>query len=107
MKTAIDSVAPLLKIQSLKGMAGGGASLPVPVPLKLRQRRRAAVNWILDAATKKTDRGSGKFQFAQKVAEEIVSVVEGRSAAWEKRQMLHKLATSNRANLSIMERKRR
>lgn len=103
---AIDSIAPLLKIKALRGMAGGGAALQLPVPLGLRQRRRQAVNWILDSATKKTDRGSGKYQFAQKVAEELINVVEGKSSAWEKRQALHKLATSNRANLNAIKKKR-
>lgn len=103
---AIDSVAPLLKIKSLRGMAGGGAALAMPVPLGLRQRRRQAVKWILDSASKKGDRGSGKYQFAQKVAEEVISVIEGRSSAWDKRQAIHKLATSNRANLLLVQRRR-
>ena len=44
---AIDSVAPLLRIRSQKGAAGGGAALQIPVPLGVRQRRRQAVQWIL------------------------------------------------------------
>lgn len=97
---AIDSVAPLLRIRQQKGAAGGGAALQIPVPLGLRQRRRTAVQWILDAVNKKKSRGSGKNQFAQRVAEEIVSVVEGRSAAWERRALVHKMATAARANLT-------
>ncbi|KAK4994940.1 hypothetical protein LTR66_005142 [Elasticomyces elasticus] len=82
---AIDSVAPLLRIRSQRGAAGGGAALQIPIPLSLRQRRRQAVQWILDAAEKRKSRGSGRGLFAQKVAEEIVSVVEGRSSIWERR----------------------
>src|SRR5579871_6158317 len=66
---AIDSVAPLLRIRTQKGAAGGGAALQIPVPLGLRQRRRTAVQWILDAANKKKSRGSGKNQFALRVAD--------------------------------------
>lgn len=98
---AIDSVAPLLRIRSQKGAAGGGAALQIPVPLGLRQRRRQAVQWILDAANKKQSRGSGPGQYAQRVADEIVNVVEGKSSAWDKRILVHKTGTSARANLSF------
>ncbi|KAL8974369.1 MAG: hypothetical protein Q9197_001386 [Variospora fuerteventurae] len=102
---AIDSVAPLLRIRAQKGMAGGGASLQVPVPLSLRQRRRQAVMWILDAASKKPARGSGRGQFAQRVAEEVVGIVEGRSGVWDRRGGIHKLAVSARANLNVRGRR--
>lgn len=102
---AIDSVAPLLRIRSQKGAAGGGVALQIPIPLGLRQRRRTAVMWILDAASKKKSRGSGKGQFAQKVAEELVSIVEGRSGVWDKRGGVHKLGISARANLSFHRRR--
>ncbi|KAL8945223.1 MAG: hypothetical protein Q9211_000233 [Gyalolechia sp. 1 TL-2023] len=106
MTLAIDSVAPLLRIRSQKGMAGGGAALQTPVPLALRQRRRQAVMWILDAASKKPARGSGRGQFAQRVAEELVAIVEGRSSVWDRRGGIHKLAVSARANLNARGRAR-
>ncbi|KAI4127203.1 MAG: hypothetical protein LQ338_003322 [Usnochroma carphineum] len=102
---AIDSVAPLLRIRAQKGIAGGGAALQVPVPLSLRQRRRQAVMWILDAASKKPSRGSGRGQFAQRVAEELVAITEGRSGVWDRRGGIHKLAVSARANLNIRPRR--
>lgn len=100
LTVAIDSIAPLLRIRSLKGAAGGGAALQLPVPLGLRQRRRQAVQWILDAASKKESRGSGRGQFAQRIANEIISVVEGKSSIWERRALVHKTGTSARANLT-------
>ncbi|KAI9811246.1 MAG: hypothetical protein M1827_005578 [Pycnora praestabilis] len=103
---AIDSVAPLLRIRSQKGAAGGGIALQIPVPLGLRQRRKKAVEWILDAATKRRSRGSGRGGFAQKVAEEIVSVVEGKSGVWDRRGGVHKLGVSARANLAFGGRRR-
>jgi len=104
---AIDTIAPLIRIRSQKGAAGGGAALQIPVPLGLRQRRRQAVQWILDSVNKKTSRGSGKFQFAQRFAEEIIGVVEGKSNVWERRNLIHKTGMSARANLAIMQRRRR
>jgi small subunit ribosomal protein S7 len=92
---AIDSVAPLLRIRSQRGAAGGGVALQIPVPLGLRQRRRQAMTWILDSASKKGTRDV----FAQRVANEIVQVVEGKSAVWEKRQAVHRLGTTARSAL--------
>ncbi|KAF2276926.1 30S ribosomal protein-like protein S7 [Westerdykella ornata] len=98
---AIDSVAPLLRIRNMKGAAGGGMALPIPVPLGKRQRRRTAVQWILTAASRRRNKGSGKGLFAHKVAEELISVVEGRSAVWERRNAIHKQAVAARANVVI------
>lgn len=97
---AVDSVAPLMRIRRISGAAGGGAALEMPTPLEVRQRRRIAFQWILDAVAKKPSMGSGRDQFAHRLAGEIIAVVEGRSAVWEKRGAVHKLATSARANLS-------
>ena len=103
---AIDSVAPLFRIRVQKGAGGGGASLQIPVPLAIRQRRRQSVLWILDAASKKRNRGSGRGGFAQKVAEELISVVEGKSGVWERRGGVHKLGVSARSNLKVLSRRR-
>ena len=107
MTLAIDSVAPLLRIRSQKGAAGGGVALQIPVPLSQRQRRRTAIMWILDAAGKKRSVGSGRAMYAHKVADEIISIVEGRSGVWEKRGSIHKLSVAARANLGVLARRRR
>lgn len=97
---AIDSVAPLMRIRRLSGLAGGGAALELPMPLEVRQRRRIAFQWILEAVTKKPSMGSGRDQFAHRLAGEIIAVVEGRSAVWDRRGVVHKVATAARANLA-------
>ena len=104
MTLAIDSVAPLFRIRSQRGAAGGGVALQIPVPLTIRQRRRQAFMWILDAASKRRFRGSGRGGFAQKVAEELIAVVEGRSGVWDRRGGVHKLGVAARANLKIWRR---
>ncbi|TAQ89576.1 hypothetical protein B7494_g2102 [Chlorociboria aeruginascens] len=101
LRIAIDSVAPLVRIRSQRGAAGGGASLHIPVPLGLKQRRRQAVQWILDAASKKKSRGSGRGMFAQRIADEIVNVVEGRSTAWERRLVVHKAGTAQITEIEL------
>lgn len=99
LQVAIDSIAPLVKIVHFQKAAGGGMALPVPFPLSIRQRRRIAIRWILDAASKKPNRGSGKAMFGQRVAEEIIGVVQGTSGLWDKRNGQHKQATAVRANV--------
>ncbi|RQM07717.1 hypothetical protein DH86_00001749 [Scytalidium sp. 3C] len=107
LTVAIDSVAPLLRIRSQRGAAGGGAALQIPVPLGQRQRRRQAVKWILEAASKKKSRGSGRGMFAQRFAEEIISVVEGKSSVWDRRILVHKTGTGARANLNYFNNQQR
>ncbi|MCJ1372462.1 hypothetical protein MMC20_003686 [Loxospora ochrophaea] len=103
---AIDSVAPLFRLRSQKGIAGGGVTLKIPVPLNVRQRRRQALDWILEAASKKRTVGSGRGSFARKVAQELIAVVEGKSVAWERRGGVHKLGVAARENLSTRRRRR-
>jgi len=106
LEVAIDSVAPLLRLRSQRGAAGGGVALQIPVPLGKRQRRRQAFEWILDAASKKQNRGSGRDTFPHRVAAELIAVVEGKSGVWERRGAVHKLATTARSNLKIGQRRR-
>ncbi|KAF7597072.1 hypothetical protein BBP40_010546 [Aspergillus hancockii] len=93
----VDSVAPLIKIRQQRGLAGGGASVQIPVPLALRQRRRTAIRWIIDSSEKRRDSN-----FAQRVANELVAVAEGRSGVWEKREQQHKLGIAGRSNLGLV-----
>ncbi|KAL4918294.1 ribosomal protein S7 domain-containing protein [Aspergillus aurantiobrunneus] len=90
----VDSVAPLIKLHSAKGIAGGGQSLQVPVGLAERQRRRTAIGWIIAASEKRRDA-----KFAHRVANELVAVAEGRSGVWEKREGVHKLGIAGRVNI--------
>ncbi|KAI0009251.1 ribosomal protein S7 [Xylariaceae sp. FL0662B] len=97
---AVDSVAPLIRVKMLKGLAGGGRALEVPQPMTVRARRRVALMWILDAVRRKRSTGSGHAQFATRFGQEIVAVVEGRSGVWDRRNQVHKLGTASRANLN-------
>lgn len=101
LNVAIDSVAPLVKLVNYKGIAGGGKALPVPAPLSQKHRRRLAMRWIIDASDKRRDS-----KFANRVAQEIVAVAEGRSGAWDRRDLLHKSGTAARANSATLEQKR-
>lgn len=101
LNVLVDSVAPLFRIRQQKGIAGGGTALQVPHPLNLRQRRRAAIKWIIDASEKRRDA-----KFANRVANELVAVAEGRSGVWDRREQQHKIGISGRANLGLAPRRR-
>jgi len=94
-------------MRQIKGAAGGGQSLPIPSPLTIRQRRRVAFMWIIDSASKKFNRISGKGTFAYRLADEIVAVVEGKSALWDRRTNLHKQGVAARSNVSSNRRLRK
>ena len=68
--------------------------MQVPSPLQIKQRRRMAIRWILDAAEKRKD-----VKLSDRIAKEIINVAEGKSGAWERRNMLHKQGITARANV--------
>ncbi|KIV98059.1 hypothetical protein PV10_01750 [Exophiala mesophila] len=96
LTSTIDSVAPLVKVKQIKGQLGGGRSMPVPQPLHIKQRRRAAIKWILDAAERRRD-----VTLAERIAKEVINIAEGKSGAWDRRTLLHKMAIVNRMNIRI------
>jgi small subunit ribosomal protein S7 len=49
--------------------------------------------------------GSGKGSYAQRIAQELVSVIQGNSSIWDRRNAIHKLGVAARANI-ILPRKR-
>jgi len=102
---AIDSVSPLMRIRSQRGAAGGGVALQIPVPLGQRQRRRAAIEWIITAASKRRNVGSGKNSLAQRIAQELIAVVQGTSGCWERRTAIHKLGIAARSNIVLPRRR--
>jgi small subunit ribosomal protein S7 len=104
---AIDSVAPLVRMKNYKGMSGGGTALQIPIPLEVHARRRVAFKWILDVVSKKPFRGSGEGGLAQKIADELVSIIEGKSSLWDRRTSVHKLGVAARANLTKLNRRKR
>jgi small subunit ribosomal protein S7 len=103
----VDSVAPVIRVRNVKGLRGGGAATLIPVPLNVRQRRRRAITWILDAASRRRNRGSGRDTLPLRVAEEVVAVVEGKSSLWDRRLQVHKEGVVGRVNVSARRQKGR
>lgn len=92
-KAAIEKASPMVSHMSYK--KGSKVTL-IPKALSERQRRHKGIRWILDAS----DKRSGKY-FSIRLANEILAVINGDSAALKKKEQLHKLALANRANLPV------
>lgn len=94
LKDTLEKLAPLLATKVEK--TGNAKNKVVPYPLKERQRYRYAILWILDGATKKKSS-----DYSVRLAEEIISAYEGKSAGYEKKAQMHKVAIAQRAYVRI------
>ncbi|KAG0240688.1 hypothetical protein BGW41_006771 [Actinomortierella wolfii] len=92
---AIAQASPILKLTAIKK---GSKVLQVPTPMTERQRRRKAIVWILEASDSR--KRSEKY-FGDRLASEMLAVVNGNSGALRKKEALHKMALANRANASL------
>ncbi|KAJ9108950.1 hypothetical protein QFC21_000272 [Naganishia friedmannii] len=90
---AIDMVSPSIRMVSLRRAA---KNIPVPSALDARQRSRQGIQWILKAAER--GRAGGQPRNGR-LAREFMSVLEGTSAALQRKDEVHRLATVNRSNL--------
>ncbi|ORZ31921.1 ribosomal protein S7 domain-containing protein [Catenaria anguillulae PL171] len=90
---AVARAAPLLETKAFKR---GTKVLQIPKALDERQRNRRAIVWMLEAAKKRHEK-----EFAKRLANEIVAVLEGTSEAIKRKDALYKLALANRVNVNI------
>lgn len=90
----VDKLSPLMTTVTQK--TGTAKNKIVPFPLNTRQRNRFAITWILEGAEKKKSHS-----FPVRLAEEIISAYEGKSAGFDKKAQMHKVAISQRAFIEI------
>ncbi len=55
------------------------------------------MKWVLGSADKRNEA-----KLADRVSREIISVAEGTSSVWDKRQAVHKTAVTARVNVKAM-----
>lgn len=84
-------VSPSIRMVTLRRSA---KNIPVPSALDARQRSRQGIQWILKAAER--GRAGGQPRNGR-LAREIMSVLEGTSAALQRKDEVHRLATVNRS----------
>ncbi|KAH7927790.1 ribosomal protein S7 [Leucogyrophana mollusca] len=90
LREAILAAAPAVRCMTHKH---GSKNVPKPIALSEKQRVRASVQAILNASTSK----SGK-TVEERLARELIAVVQGSSSALEAKEKVHRFAMVNRGN---------
>ncbi|KAF9653719.1 ribosomal protein S7 [Thelephora ganbajun] len=91
LREAILAASPAVKCLTHRH---GAKNVHKPVALGEKQRTRFAVQWILEASDSKP----GK-TLEERLAREVIAVLEGNSKALAKKMELHRLAMVNRGNV--------
>lgn len=94
LKKSLDDLAPLMVVKTFN--TGVAKSAIIPVPLNQRQRNRLAWKWITESANKRISS-----DFSVRLGEELISVNNGSSAGFEKRDQLHKTAIAHRSYIKL------
>lgn len=89
---AINTVGPKLEV---KARRVGGASYQVPTEVRGDRRIALAMRWIIQFASKRSNR---EFKsFADKLAAELLDASKGQGESIKKRDTVHRMAEANRA----------
>jgi small subunit ribosomal protein S7 len=91
-ETAINTVAPKMEVRSRRV---GGASYQVPSEVRGERKIHLAMRWLLDAARSRSNKEY--HTFAEKLAAELVDILNGQGNALKKRDQVHKMAEANKA----------
>ncbi|CCK69879.1 mitochondrial 37S ribosomal protein uS7m KNAG_0D01270 [Huiozyma naganishii CBS 8797] len=94
LKKSLDDLAPLMIVKTFN--TGVAKAAVIPVPLNQRQRHRIAWKWIMEGAN-----GRVSSDFAVRLGEELVSVANGSSSGFDKRDQLHKTAIAHRSYIKL------
>ena len=87
-ETALKNTAPLLEV---KARRIGGATYQVPMEVRPERKLALSMRWIIGAAR------SGKGDFSELLAKEIMDAYNKTGEAMKKREVLHKMAEANKA----------
>ncbi len=86
---AVENVAPLVEVRSRRV---GGATYQVPIEVRAERRTALAFRWIIQQASKRSDRS-----MADRLAAELYAASRGEGAAVKKKDDTHRMAESNKA----------
>jgi len=86
---AVNMLKPAVEVKSRR--VGGGV---YQIPIEVRPQRSLALGmrWLISSAASRSDKTMG-----EKLAQEILDVVEGRGNAIKKKTDVHRMAEANRA----------
>ncbi len=86
---AVENVAPLVEVRSRRV---GGATYQVPIEVRAERRTALAFRWIIQNASRRSDRS-----MAERLAAELYAASRGEGAAVKKKDDTHRMAESNKA----------
>lgn len=89
LEQAIRDATPLLMV---KPRRVGGATYQIPVEVEKGRGRSLAMRWIITSVRAR----SGK-SMAEKLASELVDIIQGQGATIKRRDNVHRMAEANRA----------
>lgn len=86
---ALEAVSPIVEVKSRRV---GGATYQVPIEVRPERKLTLAMRWIIDAASKRKEKS-----MVLRIAYELIEALEGKGAAFKKREDTHKMAEANKA----------
>ena len=89
---AINTVGPRMEV---KPRRVGGASYQVPTEVRGERRMSLALRWIKQAAEKRSNKDF--HTYAEKLAQELLDILQNQGEAIRKRDSVHRVAEANRA----------
>lgn len=89
---ALQNVSPKVEV---KARRIGGANFQVPVEVRPERRMSLSIRWLLEAATKRSNKEY--HTFAEKLAAELTAAAAGEGEAMKKKEVMHKQAEANKA----------
>ncbi len=89
---AVNLVGPRTEVRPRRV---GGASYQVPIEVRGERRIALAIRWVVAAAQKRSNKEF--HSFAEKLAAEILDILENKGEAIKKRDTVQRMADANRA----------
>ncbi len=89
LEQAIGNATPLLMV---KPRRVGGATYQVPVEVEKDRGSSIAVRWLIDSARSRTGKS-----MKEKLAAELIDIIQGRGATIKRREDAHRMAEANKA----------
>ncbi len=86
---AMEALRPQVEVRSRRV---GGANYQVPLPVPSHRQNALAFRWLIDAA--RSRKGTS---MQQRLANELLDILDGTGAALKKKEDVHRMAEANKA----------
>ena len=87
--TALDNITPIVEVKSRRV---GGSNYQVPTEIRAKRRLTLAMRWLIECSNKRSEK-----TMKERLANEILDILEGKGNALKKREEVHRMAKSNQA----------